>query len=53
MGASEELLVLRNKDIKTHTLQYDDSDRILIKVRDEAHRFANAYRKKQMSQEWK
>lgn len=33
-------------------LCYDDADRILTALRDEAHRFANAYRKKQMSSEW-
>lgn len=33
-------------------LLYDDADRLLTQLRDEAHRFANAYRKKQMSQEW-
>lgn len=32
-------------------LCYDDADRILTSLRDEAHRFANAYRKKQMSRE--
>lgn len=32
-------------------LCYDDADRILTALRDEAHRFANAYRKKQMSSE--
>lgn len=34
-------------------LCYDDADRILLQLRDEAHRFANAYRQKQMSGEWK
>lgn len=34
-------------------MNYDDSDKILIKARDEAHRFANRYRKKQMSMEFK
>jgi excinuclease UvrABC nuclease subunit len=29
-------------------LTYDQIDKPLIQVRDEAHRFANAYRKKQM-----
>ncbi len=33
-------------------LCYDDADRLLTQLRDEAHRFANAYRKKQMSKEW-
>jgi len=29
-------------------LDYDQADKILVKVRDEAHRFANSYRKEQM-----
>lgn len=33
-------------------LCYDDADRLMTQIRDEAHRFANAYRKKQMSTEW-
>lgn len=33
-------------------LVYDDVDRALTWLRDEAHRFANKYRKKQMSMEW-
>jgi len=36
-----------------YSLSYDESDKILTKIRDEAHRFANAYRKKQMSKERK
>ena len=32
-------------------LCYDDADRLMTQLRDEAHRFANAYRKKQMSNE--
>jgi excinuclease UvrABC nuclease subunit len=32
-------------------LQYDDVDRIMTTLRDEAHRFSNQYRKKQMSME--
>jgi len=52
-GAKEELLVLTDKTINKYDFTYDDSDRILIKARDESHRFANAYRKKQMSKEWK
>lgn len=32
-------------------LFYDDADRLMTQLRDEAHRFANAYRKKQMSNE--
>ncbi len=36
-------------NIKSIDMVYDQSDKILIKARDEAHRFANSYRKKQMS----
>ncbi len=39
--------------IKKTPLIYDDADKILVKLRNEAHRFANSYRKKQMSKEWK
>lgn len=39
--------------IKEIELQYDDTDKILIKLRDEAHRFANEYRKKQMQNDFK
>lgn len=52
-GATEELLVLNGNTVQTYPLSYDESDKILITTRDEAHRFANAYRKKQMSKEWK
>ncbi|AHB41844.1 excinuclease ABC subunit C [candidate division SR1 bacterium RAAC1_SR1_1] len=41
---------LKIKEIK---IIYDDADKLLIKLRNEAHRFANAYRQKQMSKEWK
>lgn len=40
-----------DKNIVWLELSYDESDKILIKCRDEAHRFANRYRKKQMSKE--
>jgi excinuclease UvrABC nuclease subunit len=33
--------------IEENDFIYDDADKILIKLRDEAHRFANSYRKKQ------
>ena len=33
-------------------LTYDQADKLLIKLRDEAHRFSNAYRKKQMSKDF-
>jgi len=39
--------------IKETKIIYDDADKILIKLRNEAHRFANVYRQKQMSKEWK
>jgi len=32
-------------------VQYDQADKIILKARDEAHRFANSYRKKRMSKE--
>lgn len=35
--------------INVEPLSYNDSDKLLVKLRDEAHRFANAYRKKQAS----
>ena len=36
-------------DIQSIDMIYDQSDKILIKARDEAHRFANSYRQNQMS----
>jgi excinuclease UvrABC nuclease subunit len=39
--------------IQSKEVEYDDVDRIMLTLRDEAHRFANKYRKKQMSMEWK
>ncbi len=35
-------------EIQQIDLDYDQSDKILVKIRDEAHRFCNAYRKEQM-----
>jgi excinuclease ABC subunit C len=35
--------------IKSKNLIYDQADKILINIRDEAHRFSNVYRKNQMS----
>ncbi len=37
--------------VNAFELSYDEIDKTLIKIRDEAHRFANSYRKKQMSME--
>ena len=34
--------------IKSIDLDYDQADRLIVKLRDEAHRFANSYRKSQM-----
>lgn len=39
--------------IQEQHIHYDEVDKLLISARDEAHRFANAYRKKQMSKEFK
>ena len=38
--------------IHEEKMVYDEADKILIQARDEAHRFANSYRKKQMSKEF-
>jgi len=52
--AAEVIYSLDNKlNIIWTPLTYDQTDKILIKIRDEAHRFANQYRKKRMSMEWK
>ena len=50
----EKIYTLDDK-LKIHEIHmiYDQADKILLKARDEAHRFANSYRKKQMSQERK
>jgi excinuclease UvrABC nuclease subunit len=42
-----------NLQITVKEIAYDEADKLLIMARDEAHRFANAYRKKQMSKEFK
>jgi excinuclease UvrABC nuclease subunit len=31
---------------------YDQADRLLLKLRDEAHRFSNMYRKQQMKKDF-
>lgn len=52
--ASEQLIVRQSDwSLMHHNLTYDPVDHIIIKLRDEAHRFANRYRSKQMSQEIK
>lgn len=37
----------REGTIEEFDLQYDEVDRLLTRIRDEAHRFANYYRKQQ------
>jgi excinuclease ABC subunit C len=46
-----EVICSFSKDwtIDVEPLSYNDSDTLLVRLRDEAHRFANAYRKKQAS----
>lgn len=50
---SEKIYTL-DQNLKIHEISmvYDEADKIFLKARDEAHRFANAYRKKQMSKEF-
>ena len=50
-----EIIYRLDDKLKIHEVPmvYDQADKIFLKVRDEAHRFANTYRKKQMSQEFK
>lgn len=50
-----EIIYRLDQNLKIHEIAmvYDQADKILLKARDEAHRFANSYRKKQMSQERK
>ena len=43
----EKLYVRREGTIEEFDLQYDEADRLLTRIRDEAHRFANYYRKQQ------
>lgn len=51
---SEKIYYFDSKlNIKHQAMVYDQADKILLKARDEAHRFANTYRKKQMSKEFK
>ncbi len=52
--ASEKVLVLSPKwEIKEFKVDQNQYFKILQKARDEAHRFANAYRKTRMKNEWK
>jgi len=50
-----EIIYRLDDKLKIHEIPmvYDQADKIFLKARDEAHRFANSYRKKQMSMEFK
>lgn len=51
-GAKEEVYWYDEQgNMRSQELIYDEVDRVLTALRDEAHRFSNAYRKKQMSME--
>ncbi len=51
-GEQEILHVLKGDlSIKSYELTYDPIDKLLILLRDEAHRFANKYRKQRMSRD--
>ena len=52
-GEKEVIYTLSHNTLTKKTLIYDEVDMVLTKIRDESHRFANAYRKKQMSKERK
>lgn len=51
-GEAEQLIIrFSDGSLTTQSLQHDPIDQIITKVRDEAHRFANRYRTKQMGME--
>ncbi|MBB1578404.1 MAG: GIY-YIG nuclease family protein [candidate division SR1 bacterium] len=50
---TEKLYLRKNNKIQSFDLVYDEADRLLTKLRDEAHRFANFYRKQQAKLEFK
>ena len=50
---AEKLYLRKNTKIQSFDLVYDEADRLLTKLRDEAHRFANFYRKQQAKIEFK
>lgn len=53
-GSHETVYYFDEQDIiQEQDLVYDPADKLLTKLRDEAHRFANTYRKKRMSKPWK
>ena len=50
---AEKRYLRKNNKIQSFDLVYDEADRLLTKLRDEAHRFANFYRKQQAKIEFK
>lgn len=46
---AEQFLTFQEEKFLIYPLVYDAADQLLIQLRDEAHRFANRYRKKQAS----
>lgn len=53
-GEQEKVFtLLPDGSMQEFSVNYSSADRLLIQLRDEAHRFANAYRKKQMEKERK
>jgi len=42
-----------NFQVLSKQFDYDDADRLLVKIRDQSHRFSNSYRKTQMVQIYK
>ncbi len=54
-GVVTETIYTLDNHLKIHgtPMAYDQADKMFLKARNEAHRFANSYRKKQMSQEFK
>lgn len=58
-GESEQVYYFKKEGdnweliIDNYELLYDPADRLLTKLRDEAHRFANKYRTTRMGKEWK
>lgn len=47
------LIVDKQGRLIEHPCQYTPGEKLLLKARNEAHRFANRYRTKQMSMEWR
>ncbi|MEF2176184.1 MAG: GIY-YIG nuclease family protein [Candidatus Absconditabacteria bacterium] len=53
-GKVESLYYFENGfEINSKELNYDNVDKLLVNLRDEAHRFSNSYRKQQMKSDFK